>query len=104
VYFAEVSGRKNVMCFRNLGSFIINDKWYKERNYDPEKESKRIVTMAAKLIVSEICSMPCDLETCPTISDMHASETRPPLLHMLLRNMISSQLKQFTIVQCILQD
>jgi len=103
VYFAEVSGRKNVMCFRNLCSFIINDKWYDDRNHDPEQESKRIVTMAAKLIVSEIRSMPCDLETYPTISDMRASDTTPPLLHLLLRNMISSQMKQFTIAQCILQ-
>jgi len=62
---------------------------------------KGIMTMAAKLIVSEICSMLCDLETYPTISDMHASDTTPPLLHLLLRNMIISQLKHFVIVQCI---
>jgi len=51
-------------------SFIINDKWYAERNLDTEKESERIVRTAVKLIVSEIRSMQCDLDSYPTISEM----------------------------------
>jgi len=45
--------------------------------------------------------MQCDLETHPTVSDMHAGDTTPLLLLLLLRNMISSQLKQFAIAQCV---
>lgn len=30
VYFAEIRGKKNVVCFRNVAGFIINDKWYSE--------------------------------------------------------------------------
>ena len=103
VYFTEVNGRKNVTCFRNLCSFIISDKWYDERNKDPEKESERIVKMSAKLIVSEICSIQFDLDTYPSISEMQSSDTTPPLLCLLLKNIVRSQLKQFSIAQCILQ-
>jgi len=103
VYFAEVSGRKNVVCFHNFSSLIINDKWYAKRNSDEVKESKRIVKTAAKLVVSEIRSMQCDLDSYPSISDMQSSEVAPPLLMQLLRNMIGSQLKQLTIAQCIVQ-
>ena len=78
VYFAEVKGRKNVTCFRNVCSFIISDKWYDERNKDPEKDSKRIVKMAAKLIVSEIRSIQFDHDSYPSISEMQSSDTTPP--------------------------
>jgi len=70
---------------------FVNFVW----NHDPGKESEHIVTMAATLIVSETLSMQCDLETYPTISDTHASDTTPPLLLLLLRNTFGSQPKQF---------
>jgi len=42
VYFAELNGRKNVTCFRNLCSFIISDKWYDERNKDLKKRASAL--------------------------------------------------------------
>jgi len=72
VYFAEVSGRKNVLCFRNLCSFLINDKWYSDRMQDCDRDSERIVKTAAKLIASEIRNMHCDLNCYPTIADMQS--------------------------------
>ena len=30
VFFAEVDGRGTVLCFRNMASCIVNDKWYSE--------------------------------------------------------------------------
>lgn len=82
VYFAEVSGRKNVLCFRNLCSFLINDKWYSDRMQDCDRDSERIVKTAAKLIASEIRNMHCDLNCYPTIADMQSGgDMTPPLLH-----------------------
>jgi len=37
-----------------MASFILNDKWHKERNDDVAAESKPIVEAVAKLIRAEI--------------------------------------------------
>lgn len=31
LFFGEVSGRKNVVCFCDMASLIINDKWYEAK-------------------------------------------------------------------------
>ena len=31
IFFAEVCGRKNVICFRNMASHIITNQWYAEK-------------------------------------------------------------------------
>ena len=28
IFFAEVEGRDNVVCFKNMAKYIINEKWY----------------------------------------------------------------------------
>ena len=52
IFFAEISGRKNV-CFRNTASLIISDKWYEERNSNVD-EVTRILDTAAKLIKNSL--------------------------------------------------
>ena len=32
VFFADVLGRKDVDCFREMAHYIINEKWYSERH------------------------------------------------------------------------
>ena len=32
IFFAEVDGRKDVVCLRDMASFIINAKWYTDKN------------------------------------------------------------------------
>ena len=31
IFFAEVEGRGNVACFRNIAKYIINAKWYTQK-------------------------------------------------------------------------
>ena len=31
IFFAKVRGRNNVVCFKNMCSFIVNEKWYDDR-------------------------------------------------------------------------
>ena len=31
IFFAEIEGRGNIFCFRNMANFIINAKWYSEK-------------------------------------------------------------------------
>ena len=36
IFFAQIDGRSNVVCFRNTVNYILNDAWYDEK----EKERK----------------------------------------------------------------
>ena len=54
LYFAEINGRKNVLCFKNMANYIINEKWYGKRQINLDDEAKRIVITASKLIREEI--------------------------------------------------
>ena len=31
VMFTEVSGKPNIVCFKNMTEFVVNDKWISER-------------------------------------------------------------------------
>ena len=31
IFFAEIKGRANVVCFKDFASYLVNEKWYKER-------------------------------------------------------------------------
>jgi len=54
IFFAEVCGKKNVICFRDMASRVINDKWYTDRKNNFADESIRMVVAAAKLIKAQI--------------------------------------------------
>ena len=54
IFFAEIEGQGNVVCFRNMANFIINAKWYSDKKDDIQAEAERIVIAAAKIIRAEI--------------------------------------------------
>ena len=45
---------KEAVCFRNMASYIVNEKWYSERSNDSITEITRIMTATAKLVREEI--------------------------------------------------
>ena len=45
---------ENVICFKNMASTIISDKWYTDRKKNDQDESLRIVIAAAKLVKAQI--------------------------------------------------
>lgn len=59
IFFAEVNGRRNVICWRNMALFIVNEKWYADRRDNVEDDAKRVVVAAAKLIRAEIKESGC---------------------------------------------
>lgn len=69
LFFAEIAGKSNVICFRNMASCIINEQWYNKKQTSIEDESVRVITAAAKLIRSEIREMTCDMMSYLTPSD-----------------------------------
>lgn len=107
VFFAEVEGRSNVVCFRNMARYIINEQWYSEKKENAEEEASRIVTAAAKIIKEEIRERKYDLNSYPSNEDIaNVEQSRnwiPHRLQTLLTHIVPSELKQNTIGHCILQ-
>lgn len=105
--FAEIEGRSNVVCFRNMASYIINEKWYSEKKDDIQDEANRIVTAAAKIINSAIRESKYDPKKYPTNDDIANAEQSkswiPQHLQTLLMHIVPSKLKQSSIGHCILQ-
>ena len=57
IFFATVEGRDNVVCFKNMAEYVINQKWQSSKLDDTNSagsEAERIVKMAAKIIRDEI--------------------------------------------------
>jgi hypothetical protein len=48
-FIGKRCGRNNVVCWRDMASYIVNDKWYADKKNNIEDDSERIVIAAAKL-------------------------------------------------------
>ena len=106
IFFAEVCGRKNVICFRNMASHIITNQWYDEKKSSIEDESERIIVAAAKLIRAQIREMSSN-ETYPGTDDFsnieNAKRWIPSLLKILIENIVCNEIKQVSICHSIVQ-
>ena len=107
IFFAEVEGRGNVVCFKDMVKYIINEKWYSEKKANIEDEAERIVITAAKIIRAEIRDKEYNSDSYPTNNDISniekSREWIPCHLQTLIKTIISSELKQNSIGQCIVQ-
>ena len=74
IFFAEVQGRKNVVCLRNMADFIINDKWYEAKKQNIQDKSERIIACAAKIIKLEIRQMTFKTDTYLSIHDIRDTD------------------------------
>ena len=107
IFFAEVDGRGNVLCFKNMANFIVNDKWYSERKKDTKEELERIVIAAAKIIRAEIREIEFDLKSYPTNEDIadvnKGKEWIPHHLQTFLATIMHSEIKKNSIGHAIIQ-
>jgi hypothetical protein len=65
VHFAEINGKPNVVCFKDVANYLLNDKWYNSRKESMEDEAERIVLTAAKIIQDNIRSKTYQIENYP---------------------------------------
>ena len=104
VFYSDVNGKSNVVCFRNMANTITNGKWYEDKNSNIDDEAKRIVTTAAKLIKSQIeeknYSTDFYLST-EEISDLKGQ--MPSYLNLFMETLFPCEFKQSSISQCILK-
>ena len=54
VVFGKATGRRDVVCLKNMASYILNSKWYDDRKENVVEESERIITAAERIIRSDI--------------------------------------------------
>ncbi len=50
IFFADVEGCGNVVCFRNMAKYVINEKCYLDKKDNTEDEAESVVTAAAKIM------------------------------------------------------
>ena len=107
LFFAEVNGRKNVVCFRDMASLIINDKWYEAKRDNIEDKSERIVLAAAKIIKAQVREMSYSMDFYPSNDDIRdvdaARQWLPSMLQMFLQPIVKSTLKRAAIGQCLVR-
>jgi hypothetical protein len=105
MFFAEVRGRKNVLCFRDFVSHVLSDKWYNEREESQEEKTERIVRQAARLIAAQLREMEYDMEFYPDCEQswLGGDKIIPPLLQLFLGQLVRNHKKQSGIAQAIVQ-
>ena len=107
IFFANIEGRDNVICFRNMAEYVINQKWQSKRN-DTECEAEHIVIMAAKIIRDEIRGKEYDQSSYPTNEDISDIEKGkqwiPHHLLAFLKIVVLSEVKQNSIGHAIVQS
>jgi hypothetical protein len=107
ITFSEVEGRMDVICWKEMASFIVNSKWYECRKQSVEDESMRIVATAAKLLKAAIREVEFSKAVYPTCADISSVEASrkwmPELLNVFLDNIIPSVTKKIAIGNSIVQ-
>jgi len=101
IFFAEVSGRKDVVCLRDMAGYILSDKWYADRKSNTADESRRIIEVAASLLLAEIREQNNSTDVYPAADSMHdlnlLTEWMPPLLLLLMQRLVSNQVQQLSL-------
>ena len=69
LYFAEIAGRSNVGCFKDMADRILNDLKKKSAT-----TTNDIIAAEAKLIKSDIRQMPSNMNEYPSIDSLHCIE------------------------------
>lgn len=107
IFFAEVQGKQNVVCFKDFVSHLVNEKWLSDLDTDNDRARSTVIT-AAKLIGSQLREMTYDLSTYPDMtqeSDIsNFTSVIPSLLLTFLQHLVPDALKQASLGQAIVQS
>ena len=106
IFFANVEGRENVVCFKNMAKYIINEKWQSSRD-SMEDKAEWIVSTAAKIIRDGIREKIYDCKSYPANEDIasisQSSQWVPHHLQTFLKLIVISEVKQNSIGHAIVQ-
>ena len=107
ILFAEVSGRKNFVCFRNMADWIISDQLYDNKRQNVDDEEKNIIENAAKIIKNELKKFLQSNATGSTTCYSSINNVKigwiATHLCLFFSSFIRSELKVETMPQCLMK-
>ena len=101
IFFSELNGHPNVLCFREAEKQILNSKWYETKKENLQEESERIIRTAAKLILAEIREQIYDKTQYPSTDDITKKTYIPRHLQTFLEVLVKRDTRQKAIGQAI---
>ena len=105
IYFSEIGGRSDVVCFKRIADYLINESWYANRKESSEDEAEIIIIMAAKLIFGGIRTATYNCDSYPCDADIKSAEQGlnwlPHYLRIFIESLIKKPLKEATILDKI---
>ena len=107
LYFVEINDRKNALCFKVIANYIINKKWYEQRQINVD-EVKRTAITASNLIREEIKNLKLSLDIYPnddeitdSINENNCSKSN--FFNTLYSYVVPGAVKKISICQCIIK-
>ena len=108
IFFAEVNGKSNVICFREMANYLVNDTWFQARKQTPQEEAERIVKTAAKLILRDIRSRNLETIAYPPHEEIenmdYGLQWLPPYLRLFMQSLTGHSLKLISIGQAVARE
>ena len=105
IFFAEIHGKSDVVCFKDIASYVLNEKWYTNKCKDNKSEAERVIETAAKLIINNIRNTTFDCSTYPSNDCIENNDSNkqwmPPYLRIFLENLLKDTVKQVSIGHAI---
>ena len=87
-----------------MASNILYDAWYKDRKDNVSEENRRILKKAVNLLRNEIRCTNFESEHYPSNADIiGGANFLPPVLRYFMQCLVSNELKQASIGQCLLK-
>ena len=99
IFFTEIDGKSNVICFKNLAKRIVTNMWHHERRENIEDECERIISAAAKLIRSAVKAAKFDCSEYPSEEDIKNVEKGKSWLPSHLKCFMQSLLPEIPLNQ-----
>lgn len=75
IFFSEISGRPNVVCFKDMANYILTDKWHSDFKSSNQDDTEKLIIAAAKVITADIRQMDYSKDMYPTEDDISKIET-----------------------------
>ena len=91
-------GWSNIVCFKDILSTFVNDKWYSERKRKLQGEAKRIVETAIRIILADIRAVELSNTDYPTTDDitqpLHDRSFAPVSPEIHLKILVKSDIQE----------
>jgi len=104
IQFSEVRGRRNLICWKQMASFMVNQKWYNDQK---RNAGEHIVVTAAKLLRATIRGASYNTDFYPSTADVQdtdcANQWLPSLLQLFMHHLICPSVKKTAVGHYIVQ-